>query len=643
MPGTGIQQKTFFRGPMLVELDPPSVEAADVLVADGRIARKGWRLHPPRDAEIVDARGRILCPGLVNAHVRHGARFARTMPVAADSGAEIAKIQGAETEESLIAGTFAAAIEAARAGTTSVLALHESRGFVRGSLARMRDVLSTIGLRASVACGLTGDLSGDDLESALAESRDAAAFGCGGRTAFLLGAGDVSALTDETLQALAETGRRQETPVHAVVGRSGEADADVARLRSAGLLRPHSVVLLLGALSQDEAQRLADERVVLVRSPSAELAGAKPATPRAEVAASGALGTDGARPDLFEEARLAFARARAAGEAATPEDFVAMLARGQRLASEIFKTRLGSFQPGSAGDLLVLDYRPATPLNSATLCHHVLFGMSAAFVQSVMVDGHFVVRDRTVTNVDVRNLFRQTQRGALDLWQRAFGAELPGVGSPVAPGGEPGGGAARGGPRACPPERGRPRVRAARPLFGPGASVVRVPAARFGSGARCRCRLPGRYADPGVGTQGDARTRIVAEGSHGRLRRGRALGGLSRPAACRTRVALKTATWRPVARRAAGSPRRFALLGRRSGDFGAATVPQADRPAARSRQRTGVSAVGAREIHRQARGLRAVPRLDDLEAHRVEVDVEELDPFWISSSFFSSTTTRNQW
>jgi hypothetical protein len=110
-----------------------------------------------------------------------------------------------------------------------------------------------------------------------------------------------------------------------------------------------------------------------------------------------------------------------------------MLARGQRLASEIFKTRLGSFQPGSAGDLLVLDYRPATPLNSATLCHHLLFGMSAAFVQSVMVDGHFVVRDRTVTNVDVRNLFRQTQRGALDLWQRAFGAELPGVGVSLRP------------------------------------------------------------------------------------------------------------------------------------------------------------------------------------------------------------------
>jgi 5-methylthioadenosine/S-adenosylhomocysteine deaminase len=428
MPGTGIQQKTFFRGPMLVELDPPSVEAADVLVADGRIARKGWRLHPPRDAEIVDARGRILCPGLVNAHVRMAPAFARTMPVAADSGSDVAKIQGAETEESLIAGTFAAAVEAARAGTTSVLALHESRGFVRGSLARMRDVLSTIGLRASVACGLTGDLSGDALESALLESRDAAAFGCGGRTAFLLGAGDVSALTDATLQALAETGRRHETPVHAVVGRSGEADADVARLRSAGLLRPNSVVLLLGALSSEEVHRLAGERVVLVRSPSGELSAVKPVAPRGEVAASGALGTDGARPDLFEEMRLAFARARAAGEAATPEDFVAMLARGQRLASEIFKTRLGSFQPGSAGDLLVLDYRPATPLNAATVCHHVLFGMSAAFVQSVMVDGHFVVRDRTVTNVDVRNLFRQTQRGALDLWQRAFGTELPGLG-----------------------------------------------------------------------------------------------------------------------------------------------------------------------------------------------------------------------
>ena len=31
-----MQQKTFFRGPLLITFDPPAVEAADILVVDGR-------------------------------------------------------------------------------------------------------------------------------------------------------------------------------------------------------------------------------------------------------------------------------------------------------------------------------------------------------------------------------------------------------------------------------------------------------------------------------------------------------------------------------------------------------------------------------------------------------------------------------
>jgi 5-methylthioadenosine/S-adenosylhomocysteine deaminase len=424
---SAMQQRTFFRGPVLITLDPPLVEAADILVADGRIARKGWRLHAPADAEIIDARGRIICPGLVNAHVRLDASFARTMPFPSAAPADVEKLQAVETEESVIAAAFAVGIEAARAGCTSLFNFHDGPGFVRGSLARIRDVMSTIGLRMTAACGLTSRLSDDGLASALLESRDAATFGCGGRTAFVLGAGDLARIPDSAIETLAEAGRRYQTPIHATIGSGADAAAEIARLRAAGLLRPHSILLLLQPIGAAEAERLSKEGVTLVHSPSAEAATARPPRSLAEFATAGALGTDAGRPDLFEEARLAFSRARAAGDSVAPRDVVALLARGTSLASEIFKTRLGSFEPGSAADLVVLDYRPTVPLNPATLCHHVLFGLSSAAVQHVMVDGHMIVRDRTITNIDVRNLFRQTQRGALDLWQRMFATEFPGL------------------------------------------------------------------------------------------------------------------------------------------------------------------------------------------------------------------------
>jgi cytosine/adenosine deaminase-related metal-dependent hydrolase len=426
-----MQQRTFFRGPMLITLDPPSVEAADLLVADGRIERKGWRLYAPPDVEVIDARGRILCPGLVNAHVRLDASFARTLPLPAVGEGEIDKLQAAETEESVIAAAFAVGLEAVRAGCTSLFNFHDGCGFVRGSLARIRDVMSTIGVRTTAACALTSRLSEGALANALVESKDAATFGCGGRTAFVLGAGDLARLPDSALAALADGARRYESPIHATIGPGPDAVAQIHRLRAAGLLRPHSVLLLLSPIPRAEIEQLAADHVALVHSASAEALASQAPRPIRELVGSCALGTDAGRPDLLEEARLLFARARSADPGADPRDVVALLAHGQRIASEVFKTRLGSFEPGSAADLVVLDYRPATPLTPATVPHHVLFGLSSAAVQHVMVDGHLVVRDRAIANVDVRNLFRQTQRGALDLWHRMYGGEFPGLGVPT--------------------------------------------------------------------------------------------------------------------------------------------------------------------------------------------------------------------
>jgi dihydroorotase len=52
-------------------IDPANkVDAVqDVLVANGKIERLGHDLAAPRDAELVDARGKIVCPGFIDMHV----------------------------------------------------------------------------------------------------------------------------------------------------------------------------------------------------------------------------------------------------------------------------------------------------------------------------------------------------------------------------------------------------------------------------------------------------------------------------------------------------------------------------------------------------------------------------------------------
>src|SRR4051812_38979663 len=43
--------------------------SADVLIIDGKISAIGKNLSAPADAERLDARGKIVCPGLIDLHV----------------------------------------------------------------------------------------------------------------------------------------------------------------------------------------------------------------------------------------------------------------------------------------------------------------------------------------------------------------------------------------------------------------------------------------------------------------------------------------------------------------------------------------------------------------------------------------------
>src|SRR5947209_3452708 len=60
---------TLIRGGGVLSADGGAVEAADVLLSDGRIASVGPALPVPGDGRVVKADGCLVVPGLINAHV----------------------------------------------------------------------------------------------------------------------------------------------------------------------------------------------------------------------------------------------------------------------------------------------------------------------------------------------------------------------------------------------------------------------------------------------------------------------------------------------------------------------------------------------------------------------------------------------
>jgi cytosine/adenosine deaminase-related metal-dependent hydrolase len=94
-----------------------------------------------------------------------------------------------------------------------------------------------------------------------------------------------------------------------------------------------------------------------------------------------------------------------------------MLAAGQSLAGEIFDLPFGSIAPGAPADLAVLAYHPPTPMTSANLLGHLLFGMHARMVTDVMVNGAWIMRGRRMATIDEERLARTTRRAAKRLWK----------------------------------------------------------------------------------------------------------------------------------------------------------------------------------------------------------------------------------
>ena len=131
-----------------------------------------------------------------------------------------------------------------------------------------------------------------------------------------------------------------------------------------------------------------------------------------------ALGTDGIDGDMFAEARAAYLKMRETGRGDAMEATLQLLAGGHRLGAALFGLPFGKLDAGAPADLVVLDYRPPTPLTSANLGAHLLFGIGRVHVRSVMAAGRWVVRDRVMTTVDAAATAEKARAVAAALWER---------------------------------------------------------------------------------------------------------------------------------------------------------------------------------------------------------------------------------
>ncbi len=409
------------RGGTVVTFSPPSALATDLLVRGGCIAAQGRGLAIPPDAEVIDARGKIIIPGLVDAFSDLVARpWAGLHPASVEPSERVAKNRGAHDETSVICSLFMGSVRALQCGVTTLFHLHNSPRFVDGCLARARDVLLTVGGRAVIAYRVTGE----DRQAEIRATHEGVRLGGGEHLLVGVGAAHPSQLPVELLRELAAIRNEEDVPFLGELG--GRAGAD--KLARAGLLGADSVLGCLQPTSEEEMQEVRAAGATPVILPRHWLA--KGGLAPGHLAAGTAIGTGMFAPNLLSDLRLLGEGAEAIGHAEPAKAALALLARGHELASKWFGFKLGSFEPGSAADLVMFEHTLSFPLNPETVASHIVFGFDQARVRLVMVGGRPLVRDGRLATVDVEQLHLQMQRGALDFWTRLAGTPFPGLGAP---------------------------------------------------------------------------------------------------------------------------------------------------------------------------------------------------------------------
>jgi putative selenium metabolism protein SsnA len=414
-------------------LSPPALERADVRISGGVIAERGPGLQSEAGEIVEDLGGKMLMPGLVCAHTHLYSTLARGMPGPDRTPGNFLEIlqnvwwrlDRALDAETVYASALAGALEAARCGVTTVIDHHASPNAIDGSLLLVKKGLAEVGLRG-ILCYETSDRDGvERRDQGLAENEAfLEAHGSDEMFRGLAGGHASFTLSDESLQKLGDIAGRFATGVHIHLA---EADADpqiteakfgrkiLDRFETFGILRRKSLLAHCIHLTPDDFARLRASGAWLIHNPRSNMNNRVGHAPTGEFGARKILGTDGFPPDMFEELRAAYFRNQEADGGGALEP-VSLLENGQQLISEIFGRRFGLLQKGEPADLVVVDYVPPTPITSENLPSHILFGFRSSMVESVMVNGLWVLRNRQFPALNEKDLLRRAQESARKLW-----------------------------------------------------------------------------------------------------------------------------------------------------------------------------------------------------------------------------------
>jgi guanine deaminase len=439
--------------------DPHLPAVADVLVEDDRIADVRPGLAAGAGVEVIEAAGKLVLPGFINAHYHSHDVLAKgtleEVPLETWRLYALPPQYPPRPVEEVYARTLLGALECLRSGMTTVQDMLTLYPFDPAHFEAVLRAYDAIGIRVAFALQY-GDKKGIDtvpfwretfppeLHGQLSSAAEPeATFDLLGfveremlqaparpRVIWALGPSSPERCTTPLMRRTVALARRYGAPVFAHIyesrGMAVQARLEypehggslIRRLAAEDALGPHLNLAHSVWLTEDEIRLLGESRTNVVLNPQSNLKlknGIPPIRALQAAGVSVALGCDncscGDAQNMFQAMKLFGLLAAIGDQAPGPPQAVAALEAATRGGARALgkADTLGTIEPGYQADLTILTLADPSfvPLNS--VARQLVFAEAGRAVETVLVDGKVVLRNGRLATMDEATIYAQVE------------------------------------------------------------------------------------------------------------------------------------------------------------------------------------------------------------------------------------------
>jgi putative selenium metabolism protein SsnA len=415
------------------------IENGYILIEDETIVKigAGSALNIVADTTI-DLQGKIILPGMINAHTHLYSALAIGMPAPKNTPTNFIeilkeiwwKLDLALDEDSTKASFEAGLLECLQSGVTTVFDHHSSPNFTIGSLELLVNTAENFGQNISVAFEITDRNGKDKLELGLQENINSFnKFMDNPYVHPLIGLHASFTLSDESLKTIYNKLRELENwriHIHVAEDKADEKDARsrryqsvINRLNKFKLINKHSFIIHGIHSSDEDIELLKNAGATLVHNPTSNANNRVGMLSNEHISRLNAgLGTDGMRANMLEEAQQGtlIRSSHLKGSDSSINYLELLFKNNPEIASRAFGRKIGHLSTGHQADLVIYDYHPRTAITKDNFAGHILFGLGQP--TDVLSRGKYRIKNRKFIDISEQNINANAQIQSTRLWNK---------------------------------------------------------------------------------------------------------------------------------------------------------------------------------------------------------------------------------